>query len=118
MGISYKLENKSHVTWPLMSRLPSANFVFLVFCTRLLLALLTSGFFQPDEYFQALEPAHRAVFGYGHLTWEWTADPPIRSFVYPSLFVPAYALIKAFHLENTFLLVGTVWMTLKHIFKD
>ncbi|ELU43975.1 glycosyltransferase family 22 protein [Rhizoctonia solani AG-1 IA] len=48
----------------------------------------------PDEYFQALEPAYHAVFGTGHLTWEWTTNPPIRSFAYPSLFVPAYALVK------------------------
>jgi phosphatidylinositol glycan class B len=101
-----------------MSQLPPVNLVFLVFCTRLLLALLTSGFFQPDEYFQALEPAHRAVFGYGHLTWEWTADPPIRSFVYPSLFIPTYALIKALHLENTPLLVGTIRITLRHFLID
>ncbi|KAJ6296068.1 hypothetical protein OIU78_023996 [Salix suchowensis] len=24
-----------------------------------------------DEHWQALEVAHRIVFGYGHLTWEW-----------------------------------------------
>jgi hypothetical protein len=30
-------------------------------------------FFNPDEYWQSLEVAHRLVFGYGHLTWEWAA---------------------------------------------
>ncbi|KAJ1310027.1 hypothetical protein OPQ81_006780 [Rhizoctonia solani] len=59
----------------------------------------------PDEYFQALEPAYHAVFGSGHLTWEWTTNPPIRSFAYPALFVPAYALVKALRLENTYALV-------------
>ncbi|KAH7340629.1 glycosyltransferase family 22 protein [Rhizoctonia solani] len=87
-----------------MSRL-SPTRILLVFSIRLLIALSTNGFFQPDEYFQALEPAHRVVFGTGHLTWEWTRNPPIRSFVYPALFVPAYALVKVMRLENTFILV-------------
>ncbi|KAF8744378.1 Alg9-like mannosyltransferase family, partial [Rhizoctonia solani] len=71
-----------------MSRLPSTRYILL-----------------PDEYFQALEPAYHAVFGTGHLTWEWTTNPPIRSFAYPSLFVPAYALVRALHLENTPILI-------------
>lgn len=31
----------------------------------------TQTYFQPDEFWQALEPAHRLVFGTGYLTWEW-----------------------------------------------
>ena len=57
-------------------------------------ALLTSRtFFQPDEYWQSLEIAHRIVFGYGYRTWEWTSDPPLRSIVHPALFVPLYKLL-------------------------
>lgn len=66
----------------------------LAVCVRVLLALLTRTFFQPDEYFQALEPAHQAVFGYGHLTWEWLADRPIRSPIYAALNIPVYWLLK------------------------
>ena len=56
--------------------------------------LLTSRtFFQPDEYWQSLEIAHRIVFGYGYRTWEWTTDPPLRSIVHPALFVPLYKLL-------------------------
>jgi phosphatidylinositol glycan class B len=91
-----------------MSRLPFTSCFLLVFCLRLLIALSTRGFFQPDEYFQALEPAHRAVFGFGHLTWEWTADPPIRSFIFPALFTPGYALVKIMQLEHTRFLVGRI----------
>lgn len=40
---------------------------------RLVNALAVWTFFNPDEYWQSLEPAHRLVFGYGHLTWEWAA---------------------------------------------
>ncbi|KJA24997.1 glycosyltransferase family 22 protein [Hypholoma sublateritium FD-334 SS-4] len=51
-------------------------------------------FFQPDEYFQSLEPAHKLVFGYGHLTWEWMISQPIRSIIYPALNVPIYYFLK------------------------
>ncbi|PKI82369.1 Gpi10p [Malassezia vespertilionis] len=50
-------------------------------------------FFQPDEYWQSLEIAHRIVFGYGYRTWEWIGTP-IRSIAHPALFVPWYALLK------------------------
>ena len=62
---------------------------------RVALALLTRTYFQPDEYFQALEPAHHAVFGYGHLTWEWSTAQPIRSIIYPVLYIPAYWFLNA-----------------------
>lgn len=62
---------------------------------RILIALCTGTFFQPDEYFQALEPAYHAVFGYGHLTWEWLSPQPIRSIIYPAINIPIYWLLKA-----------------------
>jgi hypothetical protein len=61
---------------------------------RILIALCTWTVFQPDEYFQALEPAHHLVFGYGHLTWEWLNPRPIRSILYPALNVPIYWALK------------------------
>uniref|UniRef100_A0A8H7Y508 Mannosyltransferase n=1 Tax=Psilocybe cubensis TaxID=181762 RepID=A0A8H7Y508_PSICU len=66
----------------------------LAIVIRVLIALFTRTFFQPDEYFQSLEPAHNLVFGYGHLTWEWTVLRPIRSFIYPAINVPVYWLLK------------------------
>ena len=72
---------------------------------RVAIALATCTFFQPDEYFQALEPAHFLVFGYGDLTWEWTSTPPIRSILYPALNVPIYWLLKILSLDGTSLLV-------------
>ncbi|KAF8510994.1 Alg9-like mannosyltransferase family-domain-containing protein [Hysterangium stoloniferum] len=66
----------------------------LAIALRLAIALLTVTYFQPDEYFQALEPAHRVVFGYGHLTWEWQSRPPIRSIFFPMIYAPAYWLVK------------------------
>ncbi|GAA5973157.1 hypothetical protein JCM11641_006297 [Rhodosporidiobolus odoratus] len=38
---------------------------------RLLSAFLSRAHFQPDEYWQNLEIAHRWVWGYGRATWEW-----------------------------------------------
>ena len=75
---------------------------------RVIIALATRTFFQPDEYFQALEPAHFLVFGYGDLTWEWTSSPPIRSIFYPALNVPIYWLLKILQLDGTSLLVRRI----------
>ena len=72
---------------------------------RILLAITTRTFFQPDEYFQSLEVAHHAVFGYGYLTWEWVAEPPIRSPFFPALYVPIYFATKLFGLDDTAVLV-------------
>ncbi len=38
---------------------------------RLVFALHDDGLMWPDEYYQSLEPAHRAVFGYGWQAWEF-----------------------------------------------
>lgn len=73
---------------------------------RILIALSTRTFFQPDEYFQSLEVAHHAVYGYGHLTWEWLAAKPIRSIVYPAINIPLYWLLQLSGLDGTRLLVG------------
>ena len=77
----------------------------LALAVRVSIALITRTYFQPDEYFQALEPAHFIVFGYGDLTWEWTSKPPIRSILYPALNVPVYWILKILSLDQTFLLV-------------
>ncbi|KAF8319286.1 hypothetical protein DL93DRAFT_2053664 [Clavulina sp. PMI_390] len=75
--------------------------IWLPLVVRICISLFTRTFFAPDEYFQALEPAHRAVFGYGYLTWEWLAVHPIRSFLFPSLYVPPFYLLKVLHLDGT-----------------
>ena len=73
---------------------------------RVAVAVATQTFFQPDEYFQSLEVAHHAVFGYGHLTWEWLATPPIRSVIFPFVYVPVYWVLKQSGLDNGKLLVS------------
>jgi hypothetical protein len=40
-------------------------------CLRIWFALTNDGIDWPDEIYQSLEPAHRLVFGYGLLAWEY-----------------------------------------------
>lgn len=84
------------------------TWLWLPFVVRPLIALFTQTFFQPDEYYQALEPAHHAVFGYGHLTWEWKTNPPIRSIAYPAIWMPVYYALKITGLDDTILLVRII----------
>lgn len=89
-----------------MGSSPSSYLVILALAWRIFISSFTNTFFQPDEYFQSLEIAHHQVFGYGHKTWEWTSIPPIRSIVFPALYMPAYWLLKAAGLDNTRALVS------------
>jgi hypothetical protein len=87
------------------------GWIWLPLITRISISLLTRTFFQPDEYFQSLEPAHRMVFGFGHLTWEWVSSHPVRSFSFPSLFVPLYYALKLLRLDNAIVLVRAACCT-------
>lgn len=73
---------------------------------RIFNALTISTFFQPDEYYQSLEPAWKAVFGYGELTWEWQEG--IRGFLYPSIFAPVWWALKSLGIKDPYILVYTV----------
>ena len=65
----------------------------LCFGLRVLNALaVRQTFFVPDEYWQALEVAHHAVFGWGDITWEWQWS--LRSWAHPSLYAALYAGLK------------------------
>ena len=63
-----------------LGRPASLRYAFmLALAVRLPLALLQRTPFQPDETYQALEPAHHLVFGSGFLTWEWQWNPPVEA---------------------------------------
>ncbi|KAJ5675974.1 GPI mannosyltransferase [Penicillium macrosclerotiorum] len=65
-------------------------FLFLV-AFRLLNAFAVRTFFQPDEYFQSLEPAWQIAFGKGQgawVTWEWHHQ--LRSSLHPLFFAAIY----------------------------
>ncbi|KZS96324.1 glycosyltransferase family 22 protein [Sistotremastrum niveocremeum HHB9708] len=77
----------------------------LIFALRISIAVLTRTFFQPDEFFQCLEPAHRLAFGYGHLTWEWLSAKPIRTIAYPAPWALLYKGLQWAHLDETSALI-------------
>ncbi|ATY62109.1 Alg9-like mannosyltransferase [Cordyceps militaris] len=65
-----------------------------VLLVRLVNALSIATFFQPDEYFQSLEPAWNLAFGSesgAWLTWEWHYQ--LRSSLHPMLFAIPYWLV-------------------------
>lgn len=71
---------------------------------RCINALTIHTFFQADEYWQSLEPAHHLVFGYGYLTWEWREG--LRSFVHPLIFSLVYQLSELLGLGD----VGVIYL--------
>jgi len=68
-------------------------------------ALTIRTFFQPDEYYQSLEPAWRFVFGYGELTWDWREG--IRGFLYPSLFASVWWIADIIGIRDATVLVSS-----------
>ncbi|AFR93799.2 phosphatidylinositol glycan, class B [Cryptococcus neoformans C23] len=94
----------------------------------LLTLLLPHTYFQPDEFYQALEPAHYYVFGYGYLSWEWrdlplaetlvstgtsefhgklwnklvevAAGGRMRGWAWPGIFVVIYEVLKGLKLDR------------------
>ncbi|KAL9017287.1 MAG: hypothetical protein Q9185_005378 [Variospora sp. 1 TL-2023] len=70
--------------------------LFLI-ALRILNALSIRTFFQPDEYFQSLEPAWQIAFGADSgawITWEWKTQ--LRSAIHPALFAAVYCLCVGF----------------------
>ncbi|EEE56164.1 hypothetical protein OsJ_05068 [Oryza sativa Japonica Group] len=61
-------------------------------------ALLVRTYFNPDEHWQCLEVAHRIVFGYDHLTWEWKRG--LRSYLHPLVFAALYKILALLHLDT------------------
>ena len=73
------------------------NRLVIALVTRLFACLVTRSFFVPDEFWQSTEVAHRNVFQYGYLTWEWKAR--IRSYFYPFLFEIYFRILDFFSLD-------------------
>lgn len=69
---------------------------------RIANSLVTKTYFQADEFWQALEPAHRMAFGYGSLTWEWQEG--LRSYAFPFIFELVYHC--AMHIKKLVQLSG------------
>ena len=71
---------------------------FLVLVYRVTQSLYCQSYFVADEYWQSLEVAHRAVFGYGELTWEWQKG--IRSAIFPAIFTGIYRVLKVLNKDS------------------
>ncbi|EKV07753.1 GPI mannosyltransferase 3 [Penicillium digitatum] len=82
-------------------RASTPNILLLLIAFRLVNAFVVRTFFQPDEYFQSLEPAWDIAFGQGQgawVTWEWRHQ--LRSSLHPFLFAALYK--SADFLASTF----------------
>ncbi|KAI9671551.1 MAG: hypothetical protein M1817_003603 [Caeruleum heppii] len=80
-----------------MARISIGSTYILLFLVafRLANALIIKTFFQPDEFFQALEPAWAIAFGEqsgAWITWEWRHQ--LRSYMYPALFAAMYRMCR------------------------
>ncbi|CAG99700.1 putative glycosylphosphatidylinositol-alpha 1,2 mannosyltransferase [Kluyveromyces lactis] len=74
------------------NQVPLKRLFKVILVIRCVQALLTRTFFQADEFWQSLEPAHYMAFGYGELTWEWSFG--LRSYAFPLIFQIGYTLVK------------------------
>ncbi|KAL8775756.1 MAG: hypothetical protein Q9194_003661, partial [Teloschistes cf. exilis] len=71
----------------------SQDVLLFLIAFRILNALTIRTFFQPDEYFQSLEPAWEIAFGANSgawITWEWKNQ--LRSAIHPAIFAAVYRL--------------------------
>ncbi|XP_012904734.2 GPI mannosyltransferase 3 isoform X3 [Mustela putorius furo] len=95
---------------PRKSTLPHGDLlgenIYLVLFTialRICNCFLVQTSFVPDEYWQSLEVAHRMVFNYGYLTWEWTER--LRGYTYPLIFASIYKVLHLLRKDNVQLLI-------------
>jgi phosphatidylinositol glycan class B len=65
---------------------------------RVWLALNDDGIYWPDEIYQSLEPAHRLVFGYGLISWEYGLGA--RGWTFPGLVSAILAVCKTLGLTD------------------
>ncbi len=65
---------------------------------RLFVAFVSEQFHHPDEIFNYLEQAHRLVFGYGHIPWEYRFG--YRSWVLPGLISGVLWLCKTLQIDQ------------------
>ena len=72
------------------TRLSPVKLFIFIFLFRLFNSLIIQTFFQADEFYQALEPAHSFIYGYGYVTWEWKQQ--LRSSIHPLIYAVGYKL--------------------------
>src|SRR2546425_8110563 len=65
---------------------------------RVWLSLNDDGIYWPDEIYQSLEPAHRLVFGYGLLAWEFIEGA--RNWTFPALVAAVFEVARLVGLDE------------------
>ena len=84
------------------------SIIFYGVLINILYALIPPNFFHPDEIYQSLEVAHKFVYGYGIISWEWQVNSftingqsygPIRSLITPLIFAMFFVIGDFFHLN-------------------
>ena len=86
LGISYLATKQPRfASWGLLLVL-----IFFGLTARIVVAIVSDNIYHPDEVFQILEQAHRAVFCYGIIPWEFRFGT--RSWIPPG-FVAAILLV-------------------------
>lgn len=73
---------------------------------RLWLAFTDDGIYWPDEIYQSLEPAHRAVFGYGMVAWEFVEGA--RNWTFPGLLAAVLKVCAASGLDEPRQYLGVI----------
>src|SRR5438093_3518130 len=73
---------------------------------RICAALIYDQIHHPDELFQYLEQAHRIVFGYGYIPWEYRFAA--RSWILPGVISPILYLCKILRIDDPVLYVNLV----------
>ena len=83
-----------------MAKKPNRRLFYTFLVVRIFMAFVSKSYHHGDETYQSVEVAHGLVFGRGHLTWEWTSDSPIRSYLHPLLFAALFQILKILNLDN------------------
>ncbi|VDN30781.1 unnamed protein product [Gongylonema pulchrum] len=78
--------------------LSNIRMLFALIIFRLLNALLVRTYFVPDELFQSVEVAHRAVYGVGYVSWEWKWS--LRSVLHPACIALLYRIGRSLGIDS------------------
>jgi len=82
----------------ILEALTEKQLFVVVLLLRLTSACLMKTYFVPDETWQSTEVAHKLVFGYGFMTWEWIVG--LRTYMHPLMFAFLFHCLKAAGLDN------------------
>ena len=86
-----------------MRKIQSGLVFIVAFIIRLANALTVATFFQPDEFYQCLEPAYNVAFKSGYITWEWKEG--LRSAIHPLLYACGYKMVLWCNLGDKYILL-------------